>query len=136
MNITKNDKTVSVIEIPKPDGTLKDYAKRYPIEKVGKDLIFYKAVHKNTEGEYFSDYNNSYIYKIGKEYQEECSQRESGCCSKGLHVAPLSWAKSFGFTWSDLAILKCSVKEKDLVISEDTDGKVRCSKLKILEEVK
>ena len=133
--IKKERKTATVIKIPEQKGTLTDYEDRYPIVKKGTKFLFYKAVHKKKDGTYYSDYSNSFTYEVGRVYEHKCAPASNGACSVGLHISFKSWARSFGINWNDCAILECEVEKKDLVISKDTDGKVRCKKLKVIREL-
>ena len=113
----------------------KIYSKIYPVEIKNKTAIFYKAVHKNKDSEYYSDYSNSFTYKIGETKEEECADNKSGSCSRGIHIAHKSWAISFGSSWDNMALLECEVDIKDIVVCKDTDGKVRASKIKVIREI-
>lgn len=42
---------------------------------------------------------------------------------------------NFGEYWNNLAIIKVETKIKDIVLPQNTDGKVRTSEIKVLEEV-
>ena len=133
-NISIERKTARVIEVPPQDGTFEDFVDRYPVEQNGKTATLYKAVHKDKDG-YYSDYDNRFRYEIGQIYEHVCEPAEKGSCAVGLHVSHKSWARAFGASWGDFALLECEVAVKDIVVSKDTDGKVRCSKLKVVREV-
>ena len=133
-NITKKQKTANVINVPEMKPTFDAYEARFPVKKDGKKLLFYKAVHKK-DSLFTSDHDRNFIYEVGKVYEHKNSTAESGSCAPGLHVAFKSWARNFGIGWSDLAILECEVEKKDIVVSQDSDGKVRCSRLKVIREV-
>ena len=133
-NITKKVKTATIIEIPPMGETFVDFENRYPVEVKGKIATLYKALHKKGDA-YFSEYDNSFTYEIGKVYEHECAPSSSGSCAEGLHIAHKSWARCFGIGWSNFALVECEVAIKDIVVSKDCDGKVRCSKLKIIREV-
>jgi hypothetical protein len=112
------------------------YLKNYPITKKDKDtLILYKSVHK-INNEYISDKNSNFKYEIGKFKTEKLAPKKDGCCASGIHISHLFWAKKFGKSWSDCAILECEVKIKDIVVGNDCDGKVRASKIKVIREYK
>jgi hypothetical protein len=123
-----------------PDNTLatkptaKEYLMRYGIETKGTKAIMYKAVHKK-DGKYLSDKDSSFEYVIGQEKTEKCAPASEGSCSSGLHVSGKFWAFNFGRGWTDLAMLECEVAIKDIVVSKDTDGKVRTSKIKVIREL-
>ena len=133
-NITKT-KGTTVIQVPEMEETFEAYEGCYPVVKNGKKLLFYKAVHKKDDGSFTADYNKQFTYEVGKTYKHENHPASAGCCAVGLHIAHLSWARSFGVNWDDLAILECEVAKKDIIVPKDTDGKIRCSKLKVVREV-
>jgi hypothetical protein len=124
--------TLKIVPDFKP--TFKEFALRYPVEVKGKNAIMYKAVHKR-DGKYFSDYSSGFEYEIGKEKTHDCAPSSDGSCAPGLHVSHKSWARGFGGGWIDFALLECEVPIKSIVVSKDTDGKVRTSKLTVLREV-
>lgn len=124
-----------MIVIPKREmKNFEDYVNYYPIEVKGKTAIMYKAVKKVGE-EYISSYSNSFKYIIGDIHKEKCAPASEGSCSSGLHVSFKSWAVSFGSGWNDMALLECEVDIKNIIVSEDSDGKVRTSALKVIREV-
>lgn len=59
----------------------------------------------------------------------------SNDCGTGIHISTLNWALNFGEGWDDLTIIKVETKIKDIVLPQNTDGKVRTSEVKVLEEV-
>jgi len=111
------------------------YKKIYPTEEQNKKIIMYKAVHKSKDGEYYSNYNNSFKYIIGETKEEVCSKNQDDSCSQGIHISHKLWALKFGREFENMALLECEVDEKDIVVSRDCDGKVRASKIKVLREV-
>ncbi|MCF7843883.1 hypothetical protein K9M47_03220 [Candidatus Gracilibacteria bacterium] len=125
---------VQIKKTIKEDTTFKMYSKLYPVETKGKKAILYKAVHKRDDV-YFSDYNNSFTYTIGETKEENCDKNKSESCSAGIHLSHLNWARLFGKNWEDLAILECETDIKDIVVSEDCDGRIRTSKIKVLREL-
>ena len=133
VNIVLNKTSILKI-IPTFKATWADFLKRFPIKVKGTKAILYKAVHKIGE-KYFSDYDKSFKYEIGKIYKHNNAPKSGGACAEGLHVAEKSWAKSFGFGWEDYALLECEVPIKSIIVSGDSDGKVRTSQLKVLREV-
>ena len=129
------NKESHLILIPKFKPTWNEYMKRYPVEVKGKKVTMYKAVHKTADGVYFSDYAPGFKYKIGETHVHENAPQEQGSCAPGLHVAHKSWACAFGAGWGDFALLECEVETKHIVVSEDCDGKVRCSQMTVTREV-
>ena len=128
------NKNSHFIIVPEFKPTFAEFARRYPVEVKGKKAILYKAVHK-IGNKYFSDYNKSFEYQVGKTYTEVNDPKSAGSCAQGLHIATKDWAIAFGKSWNDFALLKCEMLIKDIVVCADCDGKVRTGKLKILEEV-
>ncbi len=112
-----------------------DFMDFYGIKRTKSKATFYKAVHKNSNGVYYSDYNSNYHYEISKIYKEECDSDTDKDWAKGLHIAHLDWALRFGSDWSNLSVLEVETKIDDIVMPKNTDGKVRTSKLKVLKEV-
>jgi len=134
MNIVCNKNSYIKI-IPEFKATFTEFCKLYPVTIKNKKAIMYKAVHKNNEGQYYSDWSKDFIYQIGEVHTEKCAPKKSGSCSAGLHVAFKSWARSYGIGWNDFALLECELDVKDIIVCQDTDGKVRTPKLKVLREV-
>jgi hypothetical protein len=127
-------KNSHLIVIPDFKGTWEDYTNRYPVEVKRGKAIMYKAVHK-IKGKYIADYDRKTEYVVGKTHTKDTAPREHGSCSYGLHVAHKSWARAFGSSWDDIALLECEVPVKSIVVADDCDGKVRTSTLKVLREV-
>src|SRR6266850_2589352 len=119
---------------PDFDPIFEHYAKLYPVEVKRKKAVLYKAVHKDGDT-YHSDYDRSFKYEIGKKIEIKCDPSQESSCRQGLHVSHKSWARDFGASWNDLAILECEVPVDKIVVSKDCDGKVRTSQLKVLREV-
>jgi hypothetical protein len=110
------------------------YLKSYPsIILPNGNLIMYKAVHKQSM--FVADYDKTFTYEVGKEYSHEIDMNTTNSCAKGLHCSYLQWAVAFGRSWHDLAIIELEVNPNDCIVSSDTDGKLRTSKLKVLREV-
>ncbi len=106
----------------------------YGIKHTKKTATFYKAVHKDESG-YYSNHNSDFRYDIGKTVVENCDTNIEQTCGMGIHIAHLNWALDFGRNWSDLAILEVKTDIADIVMPNDTDGKVRTSKIKVIREI-
>ena len=106
----------------------------YGIKHTKKTATFYKAVRKDENG-YYSDHDSDFRYDIGKTATEECDPDAKHECSYGIHIAHLDWALRFGDGWDNLAILEVKTDIADIVMPNDTDGKVRTSKIKVIREV-
>jgi hypothetical protein len=133
--IFKKKDTATIIMMPPFNGTWEDYCDRYSVKVSGKKVLMYKTVHKDEDGTLRADYDKSFIYKIGETHELKNAPKSDGSCSYGLHIAHKSWAVSFGAAWHDCALIECEVDPKDIVVSDDCDGKVRTSKLTVIREV-
>ena len=112
------------------------FKKMYPVIEVSKSkVIMYKAVHKNRDGVYFSDYKNDFIYTIGETKTEVIDNQDVNSCSGGIHVSHKMFAILFGKNWNDMALLECEVNPKNIIVSKDCDGKVRASEIRVIREV-
>lgn len=119
--------------IPK---TIFEFMDFYGIKHDKTKAIFYKAVRKNEDGELYADYDNNFKYSVG-EYKSKpnINKNTQNDCGQGIHISTLSWALDFGSDWRNLTIIKVETKIKDIVLPENTDGKVRTSEIKVLEEI-
>ncbi|MGN0686805.1 MAG: hypothetical protein ACI4KA_01710, partial [Oscillospiraceae bacterium] len=120
------------VHMPK---NIHDFMDFYGIKHTDKTAIFYKAVRKSEEGYYYSDQNNSFHYNAGETVTEKCDPDPARECSHGIHIAHLDWALRFGSHWNNLAILEVETDISDIVMPNDTDGKVRTSKVRVIREV-
>ena len=111
-----------------------EYIDFYGIKHTKTRATLYKAVHK-IDGRYVSDYDKSFTYEIGKIIKTEVDPDTSEICGRGIHLSHLNWALYFGSEWDDLAILEVTTRMEDIVCPEDTDGKVRTSRVKVIREV-
>lgn len=114
--------------------TIHEFLDFYNIKHDEKTAKFYKAVHK-IENIYFSNYNNDFVYEIGKVVKEKCDPNVEEDCSNGIHVATLNWALDHGESWDDLAILELEVDIDKIILPTYSYGKVRTSEAKVLREV-
>ena len=129
INISGNTR---IVYMPK---NINDFMDFYGIKHTKTKAIFYKAVRKEEDGTYHSDYRSDFIYEIGKYKTENCDDNIEADCSYGIHICHRDWAINFGKNWSNLAIIEVETKISDIVLPKDTDGKVRTSKIKVLREV-
>ena len=107
----------------------------YGIKHDKKKAVFYKAVHK-IDNRYVSDYNENFTYPINEKVKEsDCDKNVDETCGQGIHISHLAWALDFGRDWKDLAVIELEVKIDDIVMPNDTNGKVRCSEAVVLREV-
>jgi hypothetical protein len=121
------------------DGYLaNDYDGAYfdPRGYINSNGIYYKCVKKRN-GRYYSFYDDSYEYEIGKfaipdNYNSE-PYRE---CAEGIHIATIEWALEYYFDSKDCAILEVKVPDDAKIVAPyKSDGKLRASKVEILREV-
>ncbi len=90
---------------------------------------FYKHVYKYPSGVYRSLYDLDFIYTIGKVHTTKTDPDPSVSCTTGLHVGtPTYWEDQEGN-----AVLACLVKLENIIACQN--GKIRCSELKVIEEV-
>ncbi len=120
-----------IVYMPK---TIHEFMDFYGIKHTKKTAIFYKAVHKKDD-KYFSDYDNDFVYRIGEVITERCDTNANYDCSYGIHISHLDWALRYGRDWDDVAILEIETYINDVVIPNNTDGKVRTGKCKVLREI-
>ena len=113
---------------------INEFMEFYDIKHTKTKAIFYKAVRK-IDGKYCADYNNKFIYEIGKEKIEECDKNIRNDCGSGIHISHLDWALDFGKLFDNLAILEVETKIEDIILPENSDGKVRTSRVRVLREV-
>ena len=115
--------------------TIFEFMDFYGIKHTKAKAIFYKAVRKRNS-EFCADYDNDFKYVIG-EYKSEpnIDKDVTNDCGSGIHISTLSLALDFGAAWDDLAIIKVETKIDDIVLPQNTNGKVRTSNVKVIEEV-
>ena len=122
-----------VVYYPK---NIHDFMGFYGIKHTKTKAVFYKAVRKDNDGIYYSDYDHSFIYNIGEVKTEPAIDTDiNNECGAGIHIAYLSWALEFGSGWEDLAILEVETKISDIVYPLNTTGKVRTFAIKVLREI-
>jgi len=114
--------------------TIHEFMDFYGIPHTKTKATFYKAV-KNVDGEYCSGRNRGFKYKLGEVVKEKCDQDTTEGCSYGIHISHLDWALRFGSKFDNLAILEVETKIADIVLPDETDGKVRTCAVKVLREV-
>lgn len=119
------------VHLPK---TIDEYLSFHGIKHTKTKAIFYKAVHK-AEGIYISDHDSDFVYSIGEEKTEICDTNTEVECSHGIHISYLAWALDFGSGWTDFAILEVETNISDVILPNNSDGKVRTSKIRVLREI-
>ena len=114
--------------------TIREFMDFYGIKHNKKKAVFYKAVHKK-DNRYFSDYDHSFLYNIGRKIEVKCDINTDFGCSFGIHISHLNWALNYGKAWHDLAILEVETDIEKIVLPKNSNGKVRTSKITVLREV-
>ena len=116
--------------------TIHEFMDFYGIKHTKTKATFYKAVRKAEDGTLYADYNNDFTYEIGK-YKSELNINTDVTeeCGSGINIAHLAWALGFGRDWDNLAIIEVETKIADIILPEDSTGKVRTSKVKVIREV-
>ena len=120
-----------IVYMPK---SLEDFMNFYGIKHTKTKGTFYKAVRK-INNKYVSNYDSNFTYEIGKTKAERLDENTDRECSFGIHISSLQFALNFGSDWSNLAILEVESKLADIVLPQNSNGKVRTSKIKVIREV-
>ncbi len=120
-----------IVYMPKSIFEFMDF---YGIKHTKTKAIFYKAVQK-LDGKYVSNYDFRFEYKIGRTKETDCDKDVEEECSYGIHISTLDFALQFGCDFNDLAILEVETKISDIVLPNESNGKVRTPKIKVLREV-
>ncbi len=116
--------------------TIHEFMDFYGIKHTETKATFYKAVRKTEDGIFYADYNSDFTYEIG-EYKSEpnIDTDVTEECGSGINIAHLAWALDFGRDWDNLAIIEVETEIADIILPEDSTGKVRTSKVKVIREV-
>ena len=121
-----------IVYMPK---TIEEYGSFYGIKHNKKTGKFFKCVHKR-DGEYFSNNESEFVYKIGEKAVADYLDKEpKEECGHGIHISYLDWALRFGDEWDDLAILEVEADIDGIVLPDGCPGKVRCSEVTVIREV-
>ena len=116
--------------------TIEEYCSFYGILHDKKTGKFFKAVHKDEDGEYSSDKESDFTYRIGEkavaDYLDSDTKED---CGHGIHISYLAWALDYGADWDDLAILEVEAELDRIVLPDGCPGKVRCNEVTVLREV-
>ena len=120
-----------IVFMPK---TIEEFMSFYGIKHDKKTAVFFKAVHRTKDG-YVSDYDPSFKYQIGATIRNKCDTDVNDDCSYGIHIAHPAWCLDFGRDWNNLAIIAVETDISNIVLPNDTSGKVRTSEIKVLHEV-
>jgi hypothetical protein len=120
-----------IISLPQ---TIEAFLDFYGVKHNDTTAIMYKAVNK-INGEYVSNYDSNFKYMVGESKNERCDPDRSIECSTGISIATLYFATQFGMYWPNLAILEVETPIANIVLPNNSNGKVRTSCVKVLREV-
>lgn len=95
---------------------------------------YYKAVIKDEDGRYLSNFDRNTEYKIGEIATTDVNTDPDAVAVKGLHIASLEFAQKYGDSWKNVTILEVEVNIHDLIIPNAKD-QVRTSRFKVIREV-
>ena len=119
------------------DAFLKRYEKWFNHRKVIKNdhvtALYYKAVRKK-DGKYISNWDNRTEFRVGEVSECKMNKDPDRVAVEGLHVASFAFAKNYGASWKDVAILECEVDLNDVIVPDAVD-QIRTKRLKVLREV-
>ncbi len=102
--------------------------------EAGMTRKYYKAVCKSPDGRYISNWDKKTEYRIG-EVIETCTDLDSDrTATAGIHIASLEFAKNYGDTWENPAILEIEVDMRDVVVPNAKD-QLRTKRGRVLREV-
>lgn len=119
--------------VKKPE-TLKEIFDLYGILYDFKKAIFYKSVHK-IDGEFISDYDRNFKYKIGSIVECPCDSDDTEFDSFGINICNLDAAFDYGKYWKDFAIIEVETDIDNIVFHKLNGCKVRTSKVKVIREI-
>jgi len=126
--IKQKDDTANVIVCPRVLHDIKSFTEIYKENVTGKTMILYKSVQDN-----YTDFYSGKIKYEGIVEAPDWNPDPAIQCGGGLHLSPtpeLTQRYNVG------KVLKCEVAIKDIVVYGHDITKVRCRKVKVLEEVK
>ncbi len=95
---------------------------------------YYKAVCKDSDGRYVSHWDNKTEYRIGEIIEAHMESNPDLTAVSGIHIASLEFAKTYGDSWANPAILEIEVDMRDVVIPNAKD-QLRTKRGKVLREV-
>ena len=95
---------------------------------------YYKAVCKDSDGRYVSHWDNKTEYRIGEIIEAHMESNPDLTAVSGIHIASLDFAKTYGDSWANAAILEIEVDMRDVVIPNAKD-QLRTKRGKVLREV-
>ena len=126
--IKQKDDTATVIVCPRVLHDIKSFTEIYKENVTGKIMILYKSVQPDN-----TDFYSGKIKYEGIAEAPDWNPDPEIQCGGGLHLSPtpeLTQRYNVG------KVLKCEVAIKDIVVYGHDITKVRCRKVKVLEEVK
>jgi len=129
--VREKDATAQVIVCPRVFYDIESFTDIYKENLVGKGkkMYLYKSVNPKTSRDFYTG-------KIRYEGTVSCPdfdpnpERE---CGGGLHLSP---TPDLALRFNKGKVLKCEVALKDIVVYKHNIDKVRCRKVKVIEEAK
>jgi hypothetical protein len=128
--ITKKDRSAQVIVCPRVLHSIETFCDIYKANMVGKAAItLYKVTKDN-----FTDHHSGKI-KYAPGATVDCPDWDSNKnrqCGGGLHLSP---TVDTALRYHQGKVMKCEVKIKDIVVYGPDITKVRCRRVRVIEEV-
>ena len=105
-----------------------DYIKKNTsYEIVDDSIIAYKSVRSDN----YSIYNFQYLYEVGKIYESHCD-----CTNEENSFGLSAWTKEDALEYHNKGkLLKVKIKIEDIGRIVHNNGKIRCFRFEVLEEV-
>jgi hypothetical protein len=130
--VREKDDTAQVIVCPRVLYNIESFADIYRENKTSDSAM---ALYKIVKDDYTDFYTGKIKYAIGKKVKcPDWNPDPTIQCGGGLHLSPtVDTAKGYNQPGK---ILKCEVNLADIVVYGPDITKVRCSAVKVLEEIK
>ena len=127
----KTEKTATVLHKKVAQWTKDSFCELYESQVKNKKLTLYKSVNPDT----FCDFQTGKIkYEVGEEIIcPDWNSAKTIQCGNGLHLSP---TPAMALSYNQGKVLKCEVDIKDFVVYATDITKVRCKKVKVIEEIK
>jgi len=98
------------------------------VTPINGKIILYKRVNKIKDGIYRSLFDPTFIYEENKIQEVKNPEMSNNSCESGIHLSyPTYWT-------TGNTLIACEVKIEDIITVQQ--GKIRCSKCKVIGEVK
>ena len=113
---------------------LKEYFTLSELEMDDKFYYAYKTVGLDYENSIVTQYGKI-KYEVGKSYKEEkVDTNTKNNCGAGLNVGTLMWCLTNN--QGRILLVQISKKDNQIIVPDESDGKFRVSKLKVIREIK